>query len=214
MTRVQVFSKWPTPGQVNTRLTKRISPELAAELQWAYLIHTCKLAYAFDAQAELWLSEIKDQSMLERLEVRKVFTQQGKDLGERMAYAADTALAEGCSSLIIGTDCPYLDKAYLQKASDRLDCSDVVLGPAQDGGYVLIGLRTQIPAIFSGIPWGTEKVLAMTLDKLAAGAFQYSLLEPLSDIDRPEDLAAFLKTATAKGMLKPKLYRELIGFLR
>ncbi len=207
--RVQVFSKWPTPGRVKTRLTQAILPELAARLQWSWLIHTYSLASSFDAEAELWLDEIGDSSVLFQLGIRKTRLQKGKDLGERMRRATESAFSEGCNSLIIGTDCPYMNSAYLEKARVLLGSNHVVLGPATDGGYTLIGLSAARPEIFSGIPWGTEKVLAATLQKLSAGGVRFSLLETLSDVDRPEDLQAFLQSSAASEVLEPDIYREL-----
>ena len=106
------------------------------------------------------------------------------------------ALAETFSkttqkALIIGTDCPALDAHRLSQAFDQLSHYDLVLGPALDGGYYLIGMQRLIPELFVGINWGTEIVMKQTLEIAQHLNLSYSLLDTLADIDRPEDLALF-----------------------
>ena len=91
--------------------------------------------------------------------------------------------------LIIGTDTPTLDTAYLDQALHALASgNDVVLGPALDGGYVLIGSAVQAATLFEAVEWGSERVLQQTLDRIAAAGLRCCLLTPQPDIDRPEDL--------------------------
>ena len=203
--RVQVLSKWPVPGQVNTRLTPAISPQLAAELQWVWLRHTYALARQFDPAAELWLDQCPDPTEL----FGEVFIQAQGDLGARMSWAANTALQKGMSSLMIGSDCPALDGAYLAAAQQALLQHDVVLGPALDGGYTLIGLSRPVFEIFSAMPWSTDQVLVMTVARLTEQGISYALLDRVADIDTPDDLRHFLAQPKALKMLGDGLHRRL-----
>ncbi len=116
--------------------------------------------------------------------------QEGTDLGERMYNGAARALDErGADAVvIIGTDCPALDVAYLRGALEKLRDHDAVIGPAEDGGYGLIGLRRADPGVFAGIEWGTDTVCAETCRRFNAAGLFWSLLPRLWDVDRPEDL--------------------------
>ena len=98
------------------------------------------------------------------------------------------ALATHERALLIGTDAPALDAACLRVARDALDVHDAVLGPALDGGYVLIGLRRPAPRLFEAMPWSTPQVLALTRERLHAAGLHHAELPPLHDIDEPADL--------------------------
>ena len=114
------------------------------------------------------------------------------DLGQRMRAALDAALQTGSHRVVlIGTDCPELDGHVVQTAFERLQEHDVVLGPANDGGYYLIGLRRSAPPLFDGIPWGTGDVLRATLRVAEAAGLSVMLLPRLSDVDCSEDLAVW-----------------------
>jgi uncharacterized protein len=115
--------------------------------------------------------------------------QQGKDLGERMSNALLQAFAAGYTKvLLIGSDCPDISRALVSEGFMLLDTHDIVLGPAHDGGYYLIGLRRPEPELFLNMEWGTERVLQQTLDKICAAKLSVALLPELRDIDRIEDL--------------------------
>jgi len=117
--------------------------------------------------------------------------QLGADLGERMCRALSGALERSSRAVLIGTDCPGLSAPVLRQAFEVLDHRDAVLGPALDGGYVLIGLRVAGPALFWDIPWGTDRVLELSRLRLRAMGWRWSELEPLRDLDRPDDLLYF-----------------------
>jgi rSAM/selenodomain-associated transferase 1 len=115
--------------------------------------------------------------------------QKGKDLGARMHFAMEQALLRCKAAIIIGTDCPVMDADYLEAAFDKLrDGSDIVLGPSEDGGYVLIGARRIDATLFCGIPWGGNSVLAETRSALRVLGWSWSELDTLWDIDQPEGL--------------------------
>jgi uncharacterized protein len=119
-----------------------------------------------------------------------IYHDQGQgDLGARMAAAFQNSFDSGIDKVaIIGTDCPDLKAEIMSKAFDELDRSDLVLGPAQDGGYYLIGLRRSLPELFEGINWGTDEVLAQTRTITQNLGLNIAELPTLTDIDRPEDL--------------------------
>jgi rSAM/selenodomain-associated transferase 1 len=116
--------------------------------------------------------------------------QVGNNLGMRMYHALSITLSQAEFALLIGCDCPALDSAYLTRACDLL-AGDVslVLGPAEDGGYVLIGARRAARRLFEGIEWGTHRVLDQTRARLRSLGWRWGELEAMWDIDRPADLA-------------------------
>ncbi len=114
------------------------------------------------------------------------------DIGRRMAAAFRRAFAAGNRRIIlVGSDCPALSAAILHTAFNKLKRLDLVLGPAMDGGYYLIGLNHPCPALFTDLNWSTGKVLAETLQKAGEQGLSVSQVDTLYDIDRPEDLRHF-----------------------
>lgn len=186
---IVLFAREPVAGRVKTRLipalgeTGALSVYLRLLRRQLHVLCSQKLAPATvwvdgDPQATIFAgSGLPTQQ------------QTGADLGRRMHNAAAHILGNASAVVIIGSDCPGIDSGYLDQALAALASGDdVVLGPALDGGYVLIGLRTSDPELFAGIQWGSNRVLQQTLAKIADIGYQYSLLGPLVDIDRPEDL--------------------------
>ena len=115
--------------------------------------------------------------------------QNGPTLGDRLQNAFSNAFREGAQRVIaIGTDCPELDSALLASAFQELERHDVVLGPAADGGYYLVGLRADYPELFRDISWGTEHVLPQTMEKCREAGLRTARLRTLADVDHPEDL--------------------------
>lgn len=193
--RVLIFAKAPEPGRVKTRLIPVIGRQAAAGLQARLLADTVsRLAAAGVSPLELWCSPDPGREPFPELADRygiSLYRQQGDDLGARMLHAAADALGRGSASILVGTDCPPLDGAYLRRALAVLDGRDAVMGPAEDGGYVLLGLRQAAPTLFAGIPWGTGRVAAITRDRMAALSWDWEELPVLWDLDRPEDLKRF-----------------------
>ena len=121
------------------------------------------------------------------------------DLGLRMAQAFEDSFREGSlATLIIGSDCPGLTPELLATAFARLSSEPVVFGPANDGGYYLIGLTQAVPELFRDLPWGTAAVLADSLRRLARRGLKPALLNPLDDLDCPKDLPAWRRIADAE----------------
>jgi rSAM/selenodomain-associated transferase 1 len=120
--------------------------------------------------------------------IEKSFVQEGQDLGQRMANAFARSFESGMEKVVlIGTDCPTLQSQHLNQAFEALTNSDLVLGPATDGGYYLIGMKRRSDYLFEGISWSTAAVLSQTLAVATAHGLDFTLLDELSDIDTQED---------------------------
>lgn len=189
-----VFARAPELGQVKTRLIPTLGPESALALYTAMLNRTLALVKSSGlAPMSLWVSSNPSHDIFIRYcSEKEIFLQKGADLGQRMAHCVAALLARPDTDyvVLIGTDCPVLSTEYLRAALNALqDGQDCVLGPARDGGYVLIGLRQPIPALFQGIEWSTATVLDQTLDRIASLKLRVTLLEELWDVDVSSDLA-------------------------
>jgi len=186
------FSRSPERGRVKTRMIPHLSPAEACDLHCDLTLWTCRrLLEAALGDVEMAVAGDAAHPLFDRcrdLGVKRVSAQRGSDLGERMYNAIREGLASHDGVILVGSDCPGIDAAYLGRAAAALQGSDMVLGPATDGGYVLIGARTITAAIFRGIPWGTGEVFARTRDTLQRLGFNWTELPPLTDIDRPQDL--------------------------
>ena len=191
--RVLVFARAPEPGATKTRLIPALGAEGAARLSERLLRRTLDLAREF--KVELWCTPSADHPAFARSQrVMNVVlkTQRGADLGLRMLAGLESALAEAPWALLIGTDCPELTAADLHQAAGWLEGgADAVLGPAADGGYYLIALRRARSALFTGVSWGTERVLEQTRARLTAAGCRWQELPVRRDLDRPEDLNRF-----------------------
>ena len=193
--RILIFAKAPIPGQVKTRLIPALGPAGAAELACDLLDRLVRrLAGARLALLELWCSpDPRHPLFCELAESAGVSlrTQQGEDLGERLSAAAEDALGRADAVLLVGADIPELDAAYCASAFAALADADAVLGPAEDGGYVLLGLKAPAPGLFTDMPWGGERVAEITRRRIAALGWRCSELPALWDLDRPEDLVRY-----------------------
>ena len=189
--RVAVFAKAPRPGAVKTRLAGFLGEEGAARLHARLVEHA--LAMALDAAVgpvELWAAPSLDDPFFAECARRhgvSLRDQGDGDLGARMARAVAASISAGDAVLVIGSDCPALRAGDLHEAAAELAGHDVVLGPAEDGGYVLLGAARTVPPIFERVDWGSGTVLARTRHKLAAAGIEWHELRTLWDVDRPED---------------------------
>jgi rSAM/selenodomain-associated transferase 1 len=185
MTRIVVFAKRPLPGRVKTRLIPALGAEGAAALAAEMLERTLEEALATGLEVEL----CGDPDAALWFEGRVALTGQGAGgLGERLARAAQRVLRHQ-SVLLIGADCPALDRQRMRAAAAALGACDCVIHPAGDGGYVLLGLQRFDPSLFSDIAWGSASVCAETLARLAALGWSVGVRETLADVDEPADLA-------------------------
>jgi rSAM/selenodomain-associated transferase 1 len=188
-----VFAKAPVARQVKTRLVPLLGPEGAAELHAALVRRALHTAIQSGVGAvELWCAPDASHPFFAacaRESGVRLREQQGVDLGERMAHAFESTLCDNAALVLIGSDCPALTPRGVREAADALASHDAVIAPAEDGGYVLVGLSRPDPGIFFGIAWGGDKVMAETRRRLEETGIRWKELETLWDIDRPEDYA-------------------------
>jgi len=184
---IALFAKAPRPGHVKTRLVPPLTRDEAARIARAALEDTARhIVPAVDARWTLYLDGAADDSIRLLAGERGVTIaeQQGSDLGERLATAFQEMRRKGGRRLLaIGSDSPTLDPQRVRDAIEALSTWDVVLGPAEDGGYYLVGMRGSHEAIFDGVPWSTAAVVAKTLERAAALGLTVRLLPPWYDLD-------------------------------
>ena len=211
------MAKYWIPGNVKTRLAEAVGIETAAQLHRRFVIHLCQTLAEIADRRELVVTPPTKLEMMQAAVAdgwQGVPQSQG-DLGARMlawfqsvGREAENALdsptlnarspADRPRAILIGADCPLLKGAEIQQAFDLLKHHDVVLGPATDGGYYLIGLRLKWPMptsreqtiahLFHEIPWGTDRVLALTRRRIEQMELSLALLQEKSDVDHLDDL--------------------------
>jgi hypothetical protein len=186
VTRIVVFAKEPVAGRVKTRLIPALGAEGAARLARHLLERTLDQALATGMPVELCGEPDAAGWHPPRAGLELTAQEQG-DLGTRLAAAAARNL-ECDSVLLIGADCPELDRYRLGAAADALLNHDSILHPAADGGYVLLGLRMFNPLLFEEIPWSTAAVTDATVDRIRRLGCTLHMGETLRDVDEPEDL--------------------------
>ena len=196
-TVILIFAKAPIPGAVKTRMIPAIGAEGAAMLHTALAerVITTACATGFDVVlcgapdvTHCFINDCADDFDVDLAEQIN-----SDNLGQRMLHSLNEALEEWPQVLLIGADCAAFTKKHLLEAAAHLANHDVVLTPADDGGYVLIGANKTRPAMFNNIDWGTNTVMAQQRAALTASAMNWHEMPTLWDVDRPEDLAR-LKT--------------------
>lgn len=214
--RLIVFTRYPRPGQAKTRLITALGPVGAAELHRRLTEHAVaqarRLGTGGKVAVEIHFTGGDSEAMATWLGPDLSYRRQhGENLGARLDAAFAAAFGDSAAAVVImGTDCPDLTDTVLGQAFAALAENDLVLGPAGDGGYYLIGLKSRQPCLFTQIDWGTDRVLSRTKSKAKALGLKIAGLEQLDDIDRPEDLqraAPFLppwKAAAAGGTVRWK----------
>jgi rSAM/selenodomain-associated transferase 1 len=185
-----LFAKWPQSGQVKTRLAAATSPAWAADVAHAFLRDAlrrlgaiaCRRLLAF---APLDLAEQFRALADPTFELRPQAT---GDLGQRLAAFFSEALADGAERVVVvGTDSPTLPVALVSAALQQLHDADVVLGPATDGGYYLLGCARRLPPLFEGIAWSTPEVTTATVARVRSAGLRLALLPPWYDVDTLDD---------------------------
>jgi len=183
-----IFLKNNEQGKVKTRLAKTLGDEKALEVYKKLKAFTFAIADKVEADKQLWFSNFLPDKSSIPLKKFQIKLQKGHSLGERMKLGFQQAFEDGYKkAVIIGSDCAQLQQEHLQKAYAALDSTDVVIGPAQDGGYYLLGMRTYLPNLFNDIDWSSERVFKQTVAKIIQGGNTYSTLETLNDVDTEAD---------------------------
>ena len=188
-----IFCKAPIPGQVKTRLTPFLTQQQAAKVHLELSIRTFNTAISAGlCQIQLWCAPSTEYAFFKttaRKHPLTLHTQSGYDLGEKMHHAFCTTLQKFKHAVLIGCDCPSLSQDDLEESLNALtNNNDVVLAPAEDGGYVLIGLNKPQPELFNNMPWGTSEILTKTRERITERNLDYYELNEHWDVDTPDDL--------------------------
>src|SRR5436309_13637195 len=206
------MARHPVAGRVKTRLAAVLGADVACALYRAFVLDLAARLGALP-YAVTWAHTPPDAPFAELLPGARCRPQRGRDLGERLAAAFADEFASGPGPVLaIGADAPHIPAAALAEAATALARgADVVLGPAADGGYYLIGLRDPAPGLFAGIAWGTAGVLEATLARAGGAGLAAHLLAPGFDVDEVADLAR-LATLLARGDVRlPRTTGVLAG---
>jgi len=211
-----IFAREPVPGRVKTRLGRTVGNHAAAELYRAMMTDVLEQATLLpEVRPFLFWSlvgiDLPDSPDLSAMEAHR---QQGADLGQRMANAFELAFEHGCTACcIIGTDSPDLPTEYIRQAFDLLcrNEAEVAFGPAEDGGYYLLGMCQAQSGLFDDIAWGTSQVLAASLERARKLGLRIALLPPWYDIDTQDDL---LRLLDSPGMNAPRTREAAVRLLK
>ncbi len=205
---IAVLTRYPRPGRCKTRLIPLMGKRGASMLHKALAEHTISrlktyvighpadliifYSGAYEAEARKWLGEDIVYA-----------AQPPGDLGAKIAYAFEMTFQIGYGrTLVLGTDCPDMDLKILDDAFSALESKDMVLGPAEDGGYYLVGLKHACSKeLFEGIPWGSAQVLETTVERAKSLKLHLEMLPLLPDLDRPDDLLK-VKDAGIKAVIE------------
>ncbi|MCF6337961.1 MAG: TIGR04282 family arsenosugar biosynthesis glycosyltransferase [Gammaproteobacteria bacterium] len=210
--RILVFCKAPQAGKVKTRLAKNIG-ETAAKVVHEHLAWHClqqMLGFAV-APVELWCAPDMDHDFFSYCHTQlgiPLKQQVGNDLGQRMQHAMNETLCNHAPVVLIGTDCPALTADYLQSACAAVSQNKTVIVPAEDGGYVLLGMNKLQPELFIDMPWGTSQVYTETMTRVTG---EVETLKPLWDIDYIADLRRLHATSDIPLGEQFQAYLETLG---
>jgi len=185
MIAIGIFAKPPQPGQVKTRLIPDIGADNATRVYRYCLEHALRICRGSDLEHRLYLADHSDDELFVD---EHYLLQQGGDLGQRMQYAFESLLADNDGAIIIGTDCLDITCQHLHQAAQALDSHELVLLPAEDGGYALIGCSRFEAQVFHNVRWSSDQVLEQTLANAESLKYRVSLLETVRDIDTLHDL--------------------------
>jgi len=195
--RLCIFARAPIQGRVKSRLAAVAGQTLALAAHIELVEGTLsRFSGSVDYEMELWIADDEEGDPIVERWVENypvvLREQHGADLGQRMQYTLASNLTDGAVPILIGTDCPDIDHAYVSAAFEALEHCDVVLGPAEDGGYGLVGVKRDWPGLFTDVPWGTAEVLATTLVRARESDADVTLLKSVSDVDTIDDWHRYL----------------------
>lgn len=189
-----LFAKAPRPGHVKTRLIGYLSPRQAAEIYHRLLLLTLDTLRTVNDARIILAASPDDADFSDYVDSNIEVRPQGDgNLGRRLSRGIAEAFENGARRVVtVGADCPRMTPGDLTRAFDLLDEHDVVIGPAADGGYYLLGLRDPVSALFEGIDWSSSRVLAQTRARAATAGLGLALLDERRDVDTMDDLTALL----------------------
>jgi len=203
-----VFARAPVKAQCKTRLVPLLGESGACEFYKDLLQHCLQtVSQLNNIDIALYATPHTQHPLLQQLATdycSALQSQQGNDLGERMHHAMQQELQQYQRVVLMGSDCPGISLHYLEQAFDALQHSELVIGPATDGGYVLIGGRRISPAIFANTRWSSDQVLSQCLRNIHQAGYSHQCLSPQQDIDTPDD---FLHNQLQLQTLLGKTYR-------
>jgi rSAM/selenodomain-associated transferase 1 len=195
---ILIFARAPVPGEAKTRLIPALGAGGAARLQHRLTEHALATATrASPDSIQLWCTPDRAHPFFAECARRHPIllkTQSGATLGERLAFAVVGELHSHDAVVVIGTDCPVLTHENLRFALDALDAHDAVIHPAEDGGYVLIGLSQAFAQAFDDVDWSSDRVFDKTMQNFLRGQLRVAVHETLWDVDTPADLARLTRT--------------------
>lgn len=193
--KLLIFTKSPILGEVKTRLQPDYTTEQSLTVHKRLMLNTLELTNNLkDFDIELCCAPNRNSSFFLECENNfpiQLSNQEGVDLGERMAFSLSVSLQSYEKVVVIGTDCPDIDVDYITQAFTALNENDAVIGPASDGGYVLLGLTKFSMELFTDISWGTNKVFKQTKNVFENLSWSLKELGIMHDLDRPEDLQKY-----------------------
>lgn len=206
--RIIVFTRYPEPGKCKTRLIPILGAEGAAELQRRMSsLMICTVREYASQNPDIHIEVRYDGGTLALMKIAfgkaDYQPQPEGSIGQRMTKSFENAFSEGSEAVILaGSDCPDISPDLLGEAFARLKRHDLVIGPALDGGYYLIGMKRLLNGLFpADMPWGTASVIERTLRIARKLALAVSLLRELEDVDLPEDVARIFRHPLMEGLL-------------
>jgi len=214
-----IVAKEPVPGKVKTRLFPKFSPAVAADLYRCFFhdriqeVSTLNGVYRAIAYTP---ENARETFMTLALDGFELFAQQGKHLGERLNNIFLEKLSQGYKAVsIVDSDSPDLPKSLIEESFELLlsKRADIVFGPCYDGGYYLVGMRKPHPELFRDIPWSTENVLSVTLEKARKMGLNVKLLSAWNDLDTFEDLIEFYNVYKDRPLSKDFAGSKTFSFL-
>ncbi len=186
-----IFVKNPVPGTVKTRIARTVGNERAVAVYEHLLAYTQQITGTPPLSGPAWKRIVYYGDFINPADGWDGYEkkeQTGVDLGERMLNAFAEQFAAGATrAVIIGSDCLQIKADHLEQAFSALDTADVVIGPATDGGYYLLGMNKLHASIFQNKPWSQPELLEQTIHDLTQNTLTYTLLEALTDIDEWDD---------------------------
>ncbi len=194
---VFVFAKAPAPGKVNTRLIPAIGEQQAAQLQHDLIVHRMQQFAALDhIDVQLWCAPDTQHPLFQQCAERYAVSlqqQQGDNLGQRMMQAFRQGLQQYGRVVLVGTDAPAVGVSEIEQSIQSLQTHDVVLQPAEDGGYVLIAMRACHATVFEAVDWGSGQVMAQTRNNMIAAGLRWRELPVSWDVDTIADYQRYCR---------------------